>query len=51
MTVRHSSKRREVPDAPTFTVAGYYRERLAQVPPDPTPPMYADYLRVLESRH
>lgn len=45
MTVRRGSKRRDEPQTPTFTVADYYRQRLAEVPPEPTPVDYADYLR------
>jgi hypothetical protein len=46
MTVRHSSKRKPVEQAPVMTVADYYRIRLTQIPIDPTRPSWEDYLRV-----
>lgn len=50
MTIRHSSKRRDEPEAPKLTVADYYRQKLTRVPADPTPASYEDYLRAAGRR-
>jgi hypothetical protein len=46
VTVRHSSKRKPVDQAPVMTVADYYRIRLTQVALDPAPPSWVKCLRV-----
>jgi hypothetical protein len=46
MTRRRNRNPKPAEQAPVMTVADYYRMRLTQVPLDPTPPSWRDYLHV-----